>query len=81
MLTAPEARAIDEADVSGSSVAEATARAACLLLFICSLYEKHPVVVTKDEVAIPVGNIWKEKQMRIYTNIFVQGLYIYFLLE
>ena len=71
----------DEADVSGSSVAEATARAVCLLSFIRSLYEKHPVVVTKDEVAIPVGNIWKEKQMRIYTNIFVQGLYIYFLLE
>ena len=80
-MTAPEARAIDEADVSGSSVSEATARAVCLLSFIRSLYEKHPVVVTKDGVAIPVGNIWKEKQMRIYTNIFVQGLYIYFLLE
>lgn len=71
----------DKADVSGGLVAEATARAVCLLSFIRSLYEKHPVVVTKDEVAIPVGNIWKEKQMRIYTNIFVQGLYIYFLLE
>lgn len=68
----------DKADVSGGLVAEATARAVCLLSFIRSLYEKHPVVVTKDEVAIPVGNIWKEKQMRIYTNIFVQGLYIYF---
>ena len=53
----------DEADVSGSSVAEATARAVCLLSFIRSLYEKHPVVVTKDGVAIPVGNIWKEKQL------------------
>ncbi len=63
MLTAPEARAIDEADVSGSSVSEATARAVCLLSFIRSLYEKHPVVVTKDGVAIPVGNIWKEKQL------------------
>ena len=52
---------VNEADVSGSSVAEATARAVCLLSFIRSLYEKHPVVVTKDEVAIPVGNIWKEK--------------------
>ena len=52
----------DEADVSGSSVAEATARAVCLLSFIRSLYEKHPVVVTKDGVAIPVGTIWKEKQ-------------------
>lgn len=51
----------DETDVSGSSVAEATARAVCLLSFIRSLYEKHPVVVTKDGVAIPVGNIWKEK--------------------
>ena len=49
--------AIDEADVSGSSVSEATARAACLLSFIRSLYEKHPGVVTKDGVAIPVGNI------------------------
>jgi len=49
----------DEADVSGSSVAEATARAVCLLSFIRSLYEKHPVVVTKDEVVISVGNIWK----------------------
>lgn len=53
----------DEADVSGSSVAEATARAVCLLSFIRSLYGKHPVVVTKDGVAIPVGNIWKEKQL------------------
>ena len=53
----------DEADVSGSSVAEATARAVCLLSFIRSLYEKHPGVVTKDGVAIPVGNIWKEKQL------------------
>ena len=53
----------DEADVSGSSVAEATVRAVCLLSFIRSLYEKHPVVVTKDGVAIPVGNIWKEKQL------------------
>ena len=59
MFTAPEARVIDEADVSGSSVAEATARAVCLLSFIRSLYEKHPVVVTKDEVVISVGNIWK----------------------
>ena len=49
----------DEADVPGSSVAEATARAVCLLSFIRSLYEKHPVVVTKDEVVISVGNIWK----------------------
>ena len=49
----------DEADVSGSSVAEATVRAVCLLSFIRSLYEKHPVVVTKDEVVISVGNIWK----------------------
>lgn len=53
----------DKADVSGSSVAEATTRVACLLSFIRSLYEKHPVVVTKDGVAIPVGNIWKEKQL------------------
>ena len=53
----------DEADVSGSSVAEATVRAVCLLSFIRSLYEKHPGVVTKDGVAIPVGNIWKEKQL------------------
>lgn len=53
----------DKADVSGSSVAEATARVVCLLSFIRSLYEKHPVVVTKDGVAIPVGNIWKEKQL------------------
>ena len=53
----------DEAEVSGSSVAEATARAVCLLSFIRSLYGKHPVVVTKDGVAIPVGNIWKEKQL------------------
>ena len=49
--------AIDEADVSGSSVAEAAACVVCLLSFIRSLYEKHPVVVTKDGVAIPVGNI------------------------
>jgi hypothetical protein len=53
----------DKADVSGSSVAEATVCAVCLLSFIRSLYEKHPVVVTKDGVAIPVGNIWKEKQL------------------
>ena len=58
----------DKADVSGSSVAEATARVACLLSFIRSLYEKHPVVVTKDGVAIPVGNIWKEKQLYSIPN-------------
>ena len=61
----------DKADVSGSSVAEATARVACLLSFIRSLYEKHPVVVTKDGVAIPVGNIWKEKQL--YSILFERG--------
>ena len=71
MLTAPEARVIDEADVSGSSVDEATARVVCLLSFIRSLYEKHPVVVTKDGVAIPVGNIWKEKQL--YSILFERG--------
>ena len=68
MLTAPEARAIDEADVSGSSVAEATARAACLPSFIRSLYEKQPVVVTKDEVAIPVG-IYGRKNKCEYIRI------------
>ena len=57
--------------MSGSSVAEATARAACLLSFIRSLYEKHPVVVTKDGVAIPVGNIWNEKQL--YSILFERG--------
>ncbi|MCS3299280.1 hypothetical protein [Bacteroides uniformis] len=61
----------DEADVSGSSVAEATACAVCLLSFMRSLYEKHPVVVTKDEVAILVGNIWKEKQL--YSILFEGG--------
>ena len=61
----------DEADVSGSSVAEATARAVCLLSFIRSLYGKHPVVVTKDGVAIPVGNIWKEQQL--YAILFERG--------
>lgn len=58
----------DKADVSSSSVAEATARVACLLSFIRSLYEKHPVVVTKDGVA---GNIWKEKQL--YSILFERG--------
>ena len=62
---------VNEADVSGSSVAEATARAVCLLSFIRSLYEKHPVVVTKDGVAIPAGNIWKEKQL--YSILFERG--------
>ena len=57
--------------MSGSSVAEATARAVCLLSFIRSLYEKHPVVVTKDGVAIPVGNIWNEKQL--YSILFERG--------
>ena len=71
LLTAPEARVIDEADVSGSSVDEATARVVCLLSFIRSLYEKHPVVVTKDGVAIPAGNIWKEKQL--YSILFERG--------
>jgi len=42
LLTALEAHVIDEADVSGSFVAEGTARAVCLLSFIF-LYEKHPV--------------------------------------
>ncbi len=61
----------DEADVSGSSVAEATARAVCLLSFIRSLYEKHPVVVTKDGVAIPLGNIWKGNQL--YSILLERG--------
>ena len=49
--------------MSGSSVSEAAACVVCLLSFIRSLYGKHPVVVTKEGVAIPVGNIWKEKQL------------------
>ena len=53
----------DKADVSGSSIAEATARAACLLSFIRSLYEKHPVVVTKDEVVISVGDIFLKTEI------------------
>jgi hypothetical protein len=61
----------DKADVSGSSIAEATARAACLLSFIRSLYEKHPVVVTKDEVVISVGDIWKGNQL--YSILFERG--------
>ena len=36
-----------------------------------SFDEKHPVVVTKDGVAIPVGNIWKEKQL--YSILFERG--------
>ena len=61
----------DKADVSGSSIAEATARAACLLSFIRYLYEKHPVVVTKDEVVISVGDIWKGNQL--YSILFERG--------
>jgi len=61
----------NEAEVSGSSVAEATARAVCLLSFIRSLYEKHPVVVTKDEVVISVGDIWKGNQL--YSILFERG--------
>lgn len=59
------------ADVSGSSVAEAAARSVCLLSFVKSGYEKHPVVVTKDEEPIEVGNIWKEKQL--YSILFERG--------
>lgn len=70
-MTAPDARFIDEADVSGSSVAEAAACVVCLLSFIRSLYGKHPVVVTKEGVAIPVGNIWKEKQL--FSILFERG--------
>ena len=54
---------VGETDVSGSSIAEAAARSVCLLSFIRSGYEKHPIVVTKDEEPIEVGNIWKEKQL------------------
>ena len=61
----------NETDVSGSSVAGATARAVCLLSFVRSLYEKHPVVVTKDEVVISVGNIWKGNQL--YSILFERG--------
>lgn len=39
---------VDETNVSGSSVAEATARPVCLLSFIRSPYENHPITVTKD---------------------------------
>lgn len=61
----------DEANVSGSSVAEATARAVCLLSFIRSLYEKHPIIVTKNGAPVPVGNIWEEKQL--YSILFERG--------
>ncbi len=105
LLTAPEARIIDEArlyksalarairdpfwdddpqqdmnehyqsegkDVSGSSVAEAAVRQVCLLSFMRSQYEKHPVVVTKDDgTTIPVGNIWKGNQL--YSILFDRG--------
>ena len=62
---------VDEGDVSGSSVAEATARAVCLLSFIRSLYEKHPIIVTKNGAPVPVGNIWEEKQL--YSILFERG--------
>lgn len=62
---------VGETDVSGSSIAEAAARSVCLLSFIRSGYEKHPVAVTKDEEPIEVGNIWKEKQL--YSILFERG--------
>lgn len=62
---------VGETDVSGSSVAEAAARSVCLLSFIRSGYEKHPVAVTKDEEPIEVGNIWKEKQL--HSILFERG--------
>lgn len=60
-----------ETDVSGSSIAEAAARSVCLLSFIRSGYEKHPVVVTKDKEPIEVDNIWKEKQL--HSILFERG--------
>lgn len=65
---------VGETDVSGSSIAEAAARSVCLLSFIRSGYEKHPVAVTKDEEPIEVGNIWKEKQL--YSILFERGNYL-----
>lgn len=62
---------VDETNVSGSSVAEATARPVCLLSFIRSPYENHPITVTKDGEKIEVGNIWKEKQL--YSILFERG--------
>ena len=62
---------VGETDVSGSSIAEAAARSVCLLSFIRSGYEKHPIVVTKDEEPIEVGNIWKEKQL--HSILFERG--------
>lgn len=62
---------VGEADVSGSSVAEAAARSVCLLSFIRSPYEKNPIVVTKGEETTWVGNIWKEKQL--YSILFERG--------
>lgn len=61
----------DKKDVSGSSVAEAATRSDCLLSFIKSQYEKHPIVVTKGDETIEVGNIWKEKQL--YSILFERG--------
>lgn len=62
---------VDKKDVSGSSVAEAATRSDCLLSFIKSQYEKHPIVVTKGNETIEVGNIWKEKQL--YSILFERG--------
>lgn len=62
---------VGETDVSGSSIAEAAARSVCLLSFIRSGYEKHPVVVTKDKEPIEVDNIWKEKQL--HSILFERG--------
>lgn len=62
---------VDKKDVSGSSVAEAATRSDCLLSFIKSQYEKHPIVVTKGDETIKVENIWKENQL--YSILFERG--------
>ncbi len=61
----------DGNDVSGSSVAEAADRPSCLLSFVRSRYEKHPVVVSKNGTDIAVNNIWKDRQL--HSIMFANG--------
>lgn len=62
---------IDGDDVSGSSVAEAADRPSCLLSFVRSRYEKHPVTVRKNDTDIAVDNIWKDRQL--HSIMFANG--------
>lgn len=62
---------IDDTDISGTSIAEAAARSACLVSFIDSCYTKHPIAIKQNEESVAVNNIWQGGQL--YSILHASG--------